>query len=145
MKEIRGLIPSIYNKFIKLHKAEKNCMLIPEITVNEEYYLEIIYSLGSPTFTEFAEKAEITKPAATQIVKKLIDKGYVEKTQCGKDKRVYYIKTNDIVKKHFQESDMYLDQIYKNCLSRLSEDEKDQLKMILCKIDDSLCQTSKKS
>ncbi len=140
MKEISLLIPSIYKKFEELHKSEKFSLFIPDITVNDLYYLDILYSLGSPTFSEFAEKAEITRPAASQIIKKLISKGYVEKTQCEKDKRIYYIKVKHIIEKHFQESDVYLSKIYKNCLSHLSKDEKANLKKILYKIDYSLYQ-----
>lgn len=140
MKEIKALIPSIHDKFMKLHNTEKFSSFNPEVTENEGYYLDILYSLGSPTFTEFAEKAQITKPAATQIIKKLMEKGWVEKTQCVEDKRVYYIEINDVVKKHFKESDMYLDEIYKDCLSILKEDEKALLKKILSKIYISLCQ-----
>ena len=140
MKDIGVLIPSIYNKFEKLQNIEKVSVSIPEVTVNEEYYLDILYSLGNPTFTEFAEKAQITKPAASQIVKKLIEKDYVEKIQSQKDKRVYYIKINDTIRKCFEKSDIYLQEKYKKCLSLLSKDEKDHFKNILTKIDKALCE-----
>lgn len=135
MKEISKLIPSIYNKFVKINNSEKFSTSIPEVTVNEEYYLEILCSLGKPTFTEFAEKAEITRPAASQIIKKLADKGYVEKVQSKKDKRVYFIKTNNEIKNYFQECDIYLDEIYESCLSLLNKNEKYHFKNILAKIN----------
>lgn len=144
MKEIRDLIPNIYKKFVTLHNAEKSSTFTSQLTVNEQYYLDILHSLGKPTFTEFAEKAQITKPAATQIVKRLTDKGCVKKTQSEEDKRVYYIEIDGAVKKHFEECDIYLDKIYKNCLSLLSEDEKDNLENILFKIYNSLCEVSEK-
>lgn len=138
MKEIRLLIPSIYKKFTKLINSEKVSVFIPQVTENEEYYLDIIYYLNNPTFTEFAEKAKITKPAATQIVRKLMEKNYVKKIQCKKDKRVYYIEINDRIKKCFEKSDIYLNERYKKCLSCLSKDEREDLKNILSKIDKAL-------
>lgn len=143
MKEISILIPSIYNKFEKLQKSEKISAFIPEITVSEEYYLDILYSLKNPTFTEFAQKSQITKPAASQIIKNLIEKKYVEKVQCKKDRRVYYIKINDEVKKHLEECEVYLKEKYEKCLSFLSKDEKRYLVNILFKIDKSLDQINK--
>ncbi len=140
MKEISLLIPSIYKKFEELYKSEKFSLSIPGIGANDLYYLDILYSLGSPRFSDFAEKAEITRPAASQIIKKLLSKGYVEKTQCNKDKRIYYIKVKPVIERHFQESEAYLSQIYQSCLSHLSEDEKVNLKKILYKIDHSLYQ-----
>lgn len=138
MKDIRFLIPSIKSKIKNLHNEKKLNSFFPEINENEEYYLSILYSLQNPTFTEFAEAAEITKPAATQIIKKLVEKGYVEKNQSKEDRRVYFLSLNNTIKNSFEESYLYLDKIYEYCLTILNEDEKYHLKNILFKVNKAL-------
>lgn len=140
MKEINSLFTGVYNKIMALYynSQEGPSASFPDMTVNEEYYLDILYCLGRPTFTEFAEESLITKPAATQIIKRLVDKGYVQKVPSKKDKRVYYLEINDMVKQYFAESYRRFDKIYENCLSVLNEDEIKQLKNILSKIDNNL-------
>lgn len=140
MKEFSSLIPSINNRIKDLHNSGEFSTCTLAVTENEKHYLQILYSLGSPTFTEFAEEAGITKPAATQVIKKLIEKNYVVKNQCKKDRRVYYLEINTQVKKYFEDSSLYLDKIYEYCLSFLNEDEKNHLKKLLSKINDSLYQ-----
>ncbi len=138
MNEIGEIVSQIYNKIMARHNAGISTVSIPEMTVNEEYYLDILYYLENPTFSEFAEAAEITKPAATQIIKRFISKGYVQKKPSETDKRVYHLEINDTIRQYFAESDRRLDEIYQDALSCLSEDEIGQLKAFLLRIDKHL-------
>ncbi|AJA48806.1 transcriptional regulator [Clostridium pasteurianum DSM 525 = ATCC 6013] len=138
MKEISSIFSRVYNKIMAIYQNSASSSCFPDMTVNEEYYLDILYCLGKPTFTQFAETAQITKPAATQIMKRYIEKGYVQKISCEKDRRVYYLEISDNVKQYFDESYRRFDKIYENCLSVLSKDEIKQLKSILTKIDNNL-------
>ncbi|MBQ8902247.1 MAG: winged helix-turn-helix transcriptional regulator [Bacilli bacterium] len=108
------------------------------ISSSEENYLDIIYSLKKTTLTKFAELAKITKPAATQIINKYIDKGYVTKSISEKDKRVCYIEVTEQVKKYFADSCKTLNKMYNDCLSFLTEEEMIQLSNILLKINENL-------
>ena len=47
------------------------------------------------TFGKFAEILKVAKPSVTEIVNKLIKLDVVEKTQCTKDKRIFYIKLTE--------------------------------------------------
>lgn len=140
MKEISQIFFRLYDKVMLLHQNNTNitAVSIPEMTVNDEYYLELLYRLGEPTFTEFSEAARITKPAATQIMKRFIEKGYVQKIQLAQDRRVYHLKPADRVKDYFKESDQLLDEIFEECLSVLDKKEVTQLNQIFTKIDAGL-------
>ena len=62
-----------------------------ELSMRQVYYLETILRMESPTFSDVAQSLAITKPSVTAIVEKLIQKGYVEKIQSEKDRRIYHI------------------------------------------------------
>ena len=136
MNNFVSMFDDIYNKFMDnfYKKNEKKS----NITNNEDYYLNIIYSLKKITLTKFAEIAQITKPAATQIINKYIDKGYVTKKVSENDKRVYYIELTEKIKKHCTETYQKLNKMYKDCLSFLSEEEISQFNNILLKINENL-------
>lgn len=137
MKNFVSLFNNIYNNFME-NFYKDNTEKENNITNSEDQYLDIIYTLKKITLTKFAELAKITKPAATQIINKFINKGYVTKSVCEKDKRVCYIELTEQVKKHFNESYKKLNKMYKERLSFLTEEEMEQLSHILLKINDNL-------
>ena len=138
MNNFISLYEDIHNKFID--NFNKNNLLKKDnkITNSENYYLGIIFELKKITLTKFAEKAKITKPAATQIINKYIDKGYVTKKVSAEDKRVCYIELTEQLKKYFSESYKTLNKFYNECLNFLTEDEFKQLNSLLLKIDNNL-------
>ena len=136
MNNFVSMFDDIHNKFMDnfyKDKDKKN-----NISNNEEYYLNIIYSLKKITLSKFAETAKITKPAATQIINKYIDKGYVTKKVSENDKRVCYIELTERIKTHCTETYKKLNKMYKDCLSFLSEEEMLQFNNILLKINENL-------
>lgn len=138
MKNFVSLFENIHNKFMDNFYKNENIKNKSNITSSEDYYLDIIFSLKKITLTKFAELAKVTKPAATQIINKFINKGYVTKTTSEKDKRVCYIELTEQVKKHFMDSYKKLNKMYNECLSFLSQEEFEQLNNILLKINDNL-------
>ena len=75
------------------------------LTTTEMFCVEIIYDLGSPTISEFAQFLQISAPNAAYKVNSLIKKGYVTKVQSETDHREY----------HLQVTDRFID-YYKLCL-----------------------------
>lgn len=140
MTEVSQMFFRLYDRVMCQYKNDErlSSRSIPELTVNDEYYLDIIYRLGGPTYTEFAEAAVITKPAATQIVKRFIEKGYVRRIRSTEDRRVYHLRPDDSVKQYFDENYRFLDEVFDKCLSVLDQDEIAQLKAIFSKIDRNL-------
>ena len=49
------------------------------LSATEFFSVEVVYLLGSPTVTEFAEYLNISSPNAAYKVKSLIEKGYMTK------------------------------------------------------------------
>ena len=138
MNNFISLFEDIHNKFIDNFRKSNNLQKEKNITNSEDHYLNIIYSLKKLTLTKFAENANITKPAATQIINKYIDKGYVTKKVSDEDKRVCYIELTEQLKKYFNESYKKLNQVYEDCLSFLTTEEMNQLNHILLKINENL-------
>lgn len=138
MSNFISLFENIHDKFIDNFNKNNSMKSKEKITNNENKYLEIIFNFRKMTLSKFAEKAKITKPAATQIINKYIDKGYVTKSVSEKDKRVCYIELTEQLKKYFDESYNKLNKFYKECLDFLTEDELEQLNSLLLKIDNNL-------
>ena len=138
MNNFISLFDDIHDKFMeKFHKSNE-LQKENNITNSEDHYLNIIFNLKKISLSKFAEVAKITKPAATQIINKYIEKGYVTKNVSEKDKRVCYIELTEKLKKYFNESYKKLNKIYSDCLSNLTEEEMLQLNTLLLKINDNL-------
>lgn len=59
---------------------------------NTDYFnLSKIYHLGEPQFTQIAEELQVTKPAVSLIVKRLMAFDLVKRIQSQEDKRVYCV------------------------------------------------------
>jgi DNA-binding MarR family transcriptional regulator len=85
-------IAEIFQQNMKEAKAQAiGNDAIGELTVHHWNYIETIQELGNPTFTELAEKLQVTKPSVTAIVNKLIRQGYVYKRQSNEDRRIYHV------------------------------------------------------
>lgn len=85
----------IINFISKATKDNKEAVLsedeFSKLTIKQYFYLDLIARLKKPTFTDLAEALKITKPSVSNIVNKLIEKGYVYKEQCEDDQRSYHL------------------------------------------------------
>ncbi len=71
-----------------------------DLSYHDTLYLNII--LAHPnryTSSQIADLLKISRPAITQKINELAKKGYVIRTQCEHDKRIFYLSINP--KKHF--------------------------------------------
>ena len=66
-----------------------------ELQLNQLHYLKIIDRTVNMTFGKFTQILKVTKPSVTEIVNKLIKLDVVEKSQCTRDKRIFYIKLTE--------------------------------------------------
>lgn len=133
IKELFGLIT--LRVMVKYQEEiTKSKINVVELSESEQIYLEQIYLLKNPTFSEFASAIKTSKPAATQIISKYIKKGYVYKIQSENDKRVFNIYLSDNLKNYFAESGEIIDGIFEEELSILSKEEYENLNIIFEKI-----------
>ena len=74
------------------------------LTTAMVHYIEAIHAINGPTYSELARHLNYTKPSVTGTIGKLIDLGFVYKTQQNEDRRNYHLwltkKGEDFMAKH---------------------------------------------
>ena len=65
------------------------------LSATESYCVEIIYLLGKPTITDFAQYLNLSVPNANYKINSLVKKGYVIKEQSTTDLREQYLCVTD--------------------------------------------------
>jgi DNA-binding MarR family transcriptional regulator len=103
---------------------ELSCEIpIAELKIKQLHYLEIIGKSSSLTFSQFAEKLQITKPSVTSIVNQLIKLECVRKNQCSMDARKFYIELTPKGEKIAIFNDLKQKRLAEKILLALSERE----------------------
>ncbi len=136
MNNLVIVLSNIYQKLVNLPK--NIAIANKKISESEVNYLNIIYKKESINLTKFAKEAKITKPAATQLVNKYIEKGYVIKKVSSVDKRVCYLELTENIKKIFEENYKKLNEFWNSCLDVLTKEEFEELKKLLMKLDENI-------
>ena len=90
--KLADIIEILSKRFLnyKIHELEK--YNAENINVNFFQYIDVIGDMEAPTYGELAQKLNLSKPAITAIVNKLIKQNLVYKEQSMTDKRTFYIK-----------------------------------------------------
>lgn len=96
------------------------------LSASDFFSVEIIYLMGNPTITEFANALCISQPNATYRVKSLIDKGYVVKSGTDK-KNTFRLSVTEKFNKYYHEDMGYGKFIFKMLEKQFSEDELAQI------------------
>lgn len=103
------------------------------LTGTHIFYLHAIRGLEKPTLTGLAEAFRVTKPSVTAVVNRLIEMGYLEKQQSGKDRRVFYLHLTEagqrVVRIKEQTFHLFADQIR----AHLADGEARELERLLSK------------
>ena len=107
---------------------------ISKLTINQFHYIDAIGELGEPTFTELAGRLAITKASVTAGMNKLINMGYVIKTQSSEDKRIFHIHLTEAGEKLIRAKYQALKEYGEFIRAALSEDEARQFEGILTKL-----------
>jgi DNA-binding MarR family transcriptional regulator len=104
-----------------------------DLTVRQLHCLETIHILQHPTPSELARALKISKPSATVMIDKLVEKDYVEKVKTDEDRRIAHI---HLTKKGIKASQWH-DEVHQDfaalLLRDLSGEEIFQLEKILAK------------
>ncbi|EHJ52309.1 MarR family winged helix-turn-helix transcriptional regulator [Streptococcus macacae] len=136
MNSIRKQFSDLYDKaLIRYQTSPLRSTDFPDMSANEEHYIDILYGLGQTTLTEFSEKAKISKPAATRIIHAFLKKGYLEKTPSQTDKRVFYLELIPDLQEHCRKNFQLADTIFSDMLLVLTEEERDQLSYLITKVN----------
>lgn len=86
---------------------------------------------GRIRMTDISQRMMVSKPAATQMVERLVEKGYVERVRDENDRRVVYIQPSPAGEKAFNvELDIKLSAIDR-AIKRMGEENANQLMDLL--------------
>ncbi|GMA97761.1 MarR family transcriptional regulator [Pelosinus sp. IPA-1] len=107
---------------------------LPNLTVKQYYYLDVISRMNNPTYSKIAEKFKVTKPAVTALVNRLINLGYLGRVQSEEDRRVYYIWISDKGKKLIEINNNAANAYARYVEGCLTKDELESYAQILEKI-----------
>jgi DNA-binding MarR family transcriptional regulator len=103
---------------------ELSCEIpIGELKIKQMHYIEIIGKSSSLTFSQFAEKLQVTKPSVTSIINQLIKLECVRKNQCSMDGRKYFIELTPKGQKIAQFNNLKQNRLAEKITLALSEGE----------------------
>jgi len=127
-------INTLDSSFKKMQAEAGSTTKIAQLTISQFQYIEAIHELEKPTVTEVANQLEIAKASVSTGINKLIEKGYVTKTQSDRDKRIFYLgltpKSKQLINTKYQALQQYGDFIN----AALSAEEAAQFEAILTKL-----------
>ena len=120
LKLVIAMARSYNHTFNRIEKNIKSFGL----TASEFGVLEFLYHKGNQPIQEIANKILVTSGTITYVINKLIEKKFVERKQCTKDKRIFYIhlteKGEEKISKIFPDHEKFIDELFKG----LKETEK---------------------
>ena len=77
--------------FKKLLTEAGSISRVSQLTISQFQYIDAIHNLNEPTITKIALQLSMTKASVSTGINKLIDKGFVTKTQSANDKRIFFL------------------------------------------------------
>ncbi len=127
-----------FNTFLKLYfdscKEVYEELDIKGMTDRQFHYLRVIDKESDMTVSKLAKYFDLSKPTMTEIMHKFERAGFIKKTRCDDDGRVFYITLTKrgklIAKTNVLESDRAIDKIFET----LSAEEIHTLKSLFDKI-----------
>lgn len=128
------LIEFINTLDLSLKKVQTDASGFSRLTISQLQYIDAIDALGKPAISEIANRLNITKASVTAGVNKLVEMGYIVKTQSDEDKRVFHVSLTEagreLVSAKYQALKAYGEFIG----AALSEEEARQFEAILTKL-----------
>lgn len=89
--ELSDFIEKIGQQLMQIKFAELEKIQYANLNLSLYQYIYAIGELDNPVFSDLADKLNLSKPAITVSVNKLIQKGLVKKQQSDEDKRLFYL------------------------------------------------------
>lgn len=134
-RNTQALISRIKNSADSFIMSELGKNGAPGLVPSHGSILHHLYLCGSRiSMKELAEKIHKTQPTVTVLVNKLSDLGYVTKSRCAEDSRVFYVSLTDegrdFQKKFQQVSRTLISTMHKG----LTPEESDMLDSLLARI-----------
>lgn len=133
-KELVESFNEVYFRFkLKFYQSMFEQIKNRELTLSavETFCIEIIYAMGNPTVTEFADFVRISSPNAAYKINSLINKGYLRKVQSEHDKREFHLEVTEKYLNYYNLSASYMKTVVSRTGEKLSAEDRDKLIEIL--------------
>lgn len=119
-----------------LHKHKMGVKDTCNIQPSEFPILKLLYAYkGKPvTITEISEKIQISKPAVSQIINALEDKGFVKRVYTKSDRRVVYVEITDQGNELIEIAIKKKNETFNKLLQQLGDEDAETFLRILEKI-----------
>lgn len=135
--QLNYLLVETFRSILKVEAQMLKSHITLDLSINEMHLIETVGKADESglTISSIAEELSIAPSSATVAVNKLQKKGYIEKTRCGVDNRVVYVKLTrngkrvDAVHRRFHET------MVKSIAAGLSEEEKNALTKGVAKLN----------
>jgi DNA-binding MarR family transcriptional regulator len=118
----------------KFRSRAENDFGISRLTISQLQYIDAIHLLGEPSITEIAGSLNFTKASVTASVNKLMEMGFLIKSQSVNDKRVFNVHLTDAGNKLILAKYQALKEYEEFIVSVLSIEESRQFEAILTKL-----------
>lgn len=136
-QQLNGLLVDTFRSILKVEEQMLKNHLTLDLSISEMHLIESVGKGGDEglTISSIAEDLSISLPSVTVAINKLQAKGYVEKTRCGADNRMVYVKLTrngrrvDAVHRRFHET------MVSGIASDLDEQEKQALTKGIVKLN----------
>jgi DNA-binding MarR family transcriptional regulator len=94
-EKIIHVIESISDQLLKSKMSLMDNVKGVELSSIHFQYIHVLDKLGETNFTELSKELQISKPAVTALINKLLNQNIIEKFQSDYDKRSYNIKLTE--------------------------------------------------
>ena len=139
MKPISHIFSELYDKVLLQYQQQSDSNeRFPNLSSNDEYYIDLLYTLENPTVTSFAEKAKISKPAATRIIHRFVAEKYLVKRPSTVDKRTSYLELSAEMKINCEKNRQLFDQVFLDSISVLTPEEQTVSNKLMFKINEKI-------
>ncbi len=108
------------------------------LTTVETFCMEVIYALGKPTVSEFANFTSLSSANAADKINNLVKKGYLKKERSKDDKRIFYLEVTQKYIDYYNISYQYLKDVMTKVEKKLSKEEAEMLNRMLVVIHEEI-------
>ena len=104
------------------------------MSATEAFSVEIIYLLNNPTVNEFANYLSISQPNASYKVNSLVNKGYLVKAACLRDRREFKLKVTEKFRDYYGKKLPEWEDAVNRVMARYTKDEVKLVKRFLLQV-----------
>lgn len=102
-----------------------------DFNISDYYYLTAIANMDHPNFGDVAEALNLTKPAISALIKRLMHHELIEKVQCQEDKRIFYLSITEKGKAMIEGDHSLYTRLASKLSNSISEDKLKELDYLL--------------